>query len=141
MQFINQLSTSSQSTNGQSTSLSTNQPTSQFFSVAQKRLQDGGRTCKHLRDEIKLLSSVTVDESLQGLKDTVAMVLQDELSWQQTYESALAKYGIDASAPGPGMRRLRAPPVRGHLGCSGEHCGMARPEAFWDIWPGVAGVD
>ncbi|XP_071805645.1 forkhead-associated domain-containing protein 1-like isoform X1 [Asterias amurensis] len=69
----------------------------------EKRLQDGGRTCTHLRNEIKLLSSVTVDESLQGVKDTVAMMLQDELSWQQEYENVLEKCGVDVNTPGQGL--------------------------------------
>ncbi|XP_038074636.1 forkhead-associated domain-containing protein 1-like isoform X3 [Patiria miniata] len=69
----------------------------------EKRLQEGGRTCTHLRNEIKLLSSVTVDESLQGVKDTVAMMLQDELAWQQEYEGTLEKCGIDAATPGKGL--------------------------------------
>ncbi|XP_022090335.1 forkhead-associated domain-containing protein 1-like isoform X2 [Acanthaster planci] len=69
----------------------------------EKRLQEGGRTCAHLLNEIKLLSSVTVDESLQGIKDTVAMMLQDELSWQQEYESTLEKCGIDTGTPGKGL--------------------------------------
>ncbi|XP_071476887.1 forkhead-associated domain-containing protein 1-like [Diadema antillarum] len=72
----------------------------QHLIAAEKRLEEGGRTCAHLRNEIKLLQSVTVDESLQNVKDTIAMMLQNELSWQQAFESTLEKCGFDIKTGG-----------------------------------------
>ena len=78
---------------------------SYFF---QKRLEEGGRTCSHIRNEIKLLQSVTVDESLQHVKDTVAMMLQNELSWQQSFETTLEKCGFDIKTGGKGEQSLHS---------------------------------
>ncbi|XP_033104627.1 forkhead-associated domain-containing protein 1-like isoform X2 [Anneissia japonica] len=78
----------------------------QHLTQSEKRLQDGGRTCSHLRDEVKLLQSVTVDESLQGVRDTIAMIMQDELSWQQEYESALEKCGWDVKSADQNMSKF-----------------------------------
>lgn len=70
----------------------------------QQRLGQSGRTCSHLREEIRLLQSVTVDESVQGVKDTVAMILQNELAWQQEYEKALEKCGFEIKGAEQGRR-------------------------------------
>lgn len=69
------------------------------------RLGTSGRTCAHLREEIRLLQSVTVDELLQGVKDTVAMILQNELAWQQEYEKALEKCGFEIKGAEQGLSK------------------------------------
>ncbi|XP_071840349.1 forkhead-associated domain-containing protein 1-like isoform X2 [Apostichopus japonicus] len=71
----------------------------------EQRLGQSGRTCSHLREEIRLLQSVTVDESFQGVKDTVAMILQNELAWQQEYEKALEKCGFEIKGAEQGLSK------------------------------------
>nr|XP_054768394.1 forkhead-associated domain-containing protein 1-like [Lytechinus pictus] len=76
----------------------------QHLIAAEKRLEEGGRTCSHIRNEIKLLQSVTVDESLQNVKDTIAMMLQNELAWQQSFETTLEKCGFDIKTGGKDLQ-------------------------------------
>ena len=56
-----------------------------------------------LKDEISLLQSVTVDESLAWIKDFAVGLLQAELSWETDIENALEQCGVNTKLTNDGM--------------------------------------
>ncbi|XP_077998057.1 uncharacterized protein LOC144451149 isoform X2 [Glandiceps talaboti] len=70
----------------------------QHMEAAKTRLSNSGRSSGVISQEIKLLQSVTADESQQWTKDGLLAILTQELAWQQEIEDALEKCGFNVKS-------------------------------------------
>ena len=61
----------------------------------QQRLNDNGRlTCK-MRQELDLIRTVSIDEDLVWLRESILDLLQGEADWENEIEIALEQCGIN----------------------------------------------
>ena len=67
-------------------------------------MKQNGRLSGSLKDEISVLESVTVDESISWIKDAVVGLLQAELSWETEIETALEKCGVNTKLTNDGKK-------------------------------------
>ncbi|XP_002730673.2 forkhead-associated domain-containing protein 1-like, partial [Saccoglossus kowalevskii] len=74
----------------------------EIISLKHTRLQ-GNRNSNIIKQELKLLQSVTVDDSLHWIKDAFTNLFNEELTWLQGIEDSLEMcgYNIKSSDQGP----------------------------------------
>lgn len=56
-----------------------------------------------MKDEINLIQSVTVNDTVSWIKDVAVGILQGELSWETDIESALEQCGVNVKLTNDGM--------------------------------------
>ena len=74
-----------------------------MLNIFQAHLKQNGRLSGSLKDEISLIQSATVDETLSWIKDFALGLLQAELSWETDIENALEKCGVNTKLTNDGM--------------------------------------